>query len=256
MLERNLDECVTTQCTTPTATSQSGRRWSAAALALWVLAATAVVFLGLALFVCITAWHWAEQNVLHAGLQDARTNTVNRTELLKQVQALELVTVKQTYATHTQQSAGQTFNAGADHVALPAWLAGEQVDVQGQVQVAAGVDLARVGADAIHVSSRGKNLQVQIVVPEARVTGAELVPDTLKVTTRTGVLTQLGQDFGLSNDTLRDRAADDLVQAGRDAAIQQGIEANAAHEAQTRLQGFLQQLPESGSHVTYIVAVQ
>lgn len=236
---------------------RSGRpAWSPMALALALVAGSILVSTVLLVIAGVTAWRWTDQHLLHVGFTTSKTTTVNRTELVRQIRAFQLITVKQTYATRTQQSISQTFSVGTSRMSLPVWLAGEQMTVQGQVQVLAGVDLAQVGPNDIVVRESGTHRAVQVTIPRAEVLSTELVPNTLRVSTTAGVLPQLEQALGISDDQLRDRAADLLLQAGREAAEQQGIEASAAAEAQQQLADFLQTLPSDGGRVTYAVAVQ
>lgn len=241
----------------PASGRSTGRpTWSPTAIALVLVAGSILACTVLLLAIGFTAWHWTDQHLLHLGLTKSETKTVNRTELVRQIRAFQLITVKQTYATRTQQTVSQAFSAGTSRVTLPDWLAGEQMSVQGQVQVMAGVDLAQVAPDDIVVSRRGNDRYVQISIPPAQIIATELVPNTLQISTTSGLLTQLEQALGISDDQLRNRAADLLLQAGQQAAEQQGIEAGAASEARSRLASFLQTLPSDGGHVTYAVAVK
>lgn len=93
-------------------------------------------------------------------------------------------------------------------------------------------------------------------IPAAQVLSTELVPNTLNVSVTAGVLPRVEQAFGVSDDQFRNSSADLLVQAGRQTAEQQGLEADATVAAQRRLTGFLQQLPSDGGRVVYKVAVK
>jgi hypothetical protein len=230
--------------------------WSPTAVGLVLLAGAIVLSTALVLVAGTAAWRWTDQHLLRLGLTTRQTQTVNRTELVRQIRAFQLVSVKQTYATRTQQTVSQAFGTGTSQVALPDWLAGEQMTVQGRVQVLAGVDLSQVEPDDIVVSRQGNDRHVQVRVPPAQVISTELVPNTLRVSTTAGLLTQLEQALGITDDQLRNRAADLLLQAGRDAAQQQGIEAAAAGEAERRLTGFLQSVPSEGGHTSYAVVVK
>jgi hypothetical protein len=230
--------------------------WSPTAIAQMLLAGSILASTALLVGAGVLTWRWADQHLLHPGLASTQQATVSRTQLIREVQAFQLVTVKQTYAARTQQSVTQAFNLGANRITLPGWLAGEQVTVQGQAQVLAGVDLAQVRPEDIVVRDSGKTRTVQITIPAPQILSTELVPDTLRVSTSVGLLPQIEQALGISDDQLRVRSADLLLQAGQQAAQQQGIEASAATEAQRRLTDFLQSLPASGNRVTYTVTVK
>ncbi|MGI8552936.1 MAG: DUF4230 domain-containing protein [Dehalococcoidia bacterium] len=202
----------------------------------------------------VATWHWVDHNVLSTGLTAGRTQTLNQAELLDRVRAFQLVTVKQTYAGQTHRNVAEVLNAGSRHIPLPGLLAGQQLSAKGRVTVTAGVDLAKVGPDDMQVMRKGKDATVLIHVPGAQVMSAELQPNTLSMSTSAGLLTQIGQALGLSKETMRNRAADEVVGVARDSAQQQGILNDASQETEHRLQAFLQSLPQNGSgHVTYVV---
>ncbi len=230
--------------------------WSPTAIALVLLAGSILASTALLLGVGVLTWRWAEQQLFHTGLTSSQQATVNRTELLHEVQAFQLVTIKQTYATRTQETVNQAFTLGTSRVNLPGWLAGEQLTVQGQAQVLAGVDLAQIRPEDIAVRESGRTRTVQLTIPAPRIVGTELVPNTLRVSTTEGFLPEIEQALGISDDQLRTRSADLLLQAGRQAAEQHGIEASAAAEAQRQLTSFLQSLPAGGGQVTYRVTVR
>jgi hypothetical protein len=225
-------------------------------MALLVLAGSILASTALLLMGGVLAWRWTDQHLPHLGMNSAETQAVNRTELLRQIQAFQLITVEQTYSARTQQRVDQSFDLGSSHVALPDWLAGEQLTVQGQARVLAGVDLAQVRPEDIHVTGSGKHRSVQVNIPPAQVLSTELMPNTLRVSTTSGLLPLVEQAFGINDDQLRNRSADLLVQAGRQAAEQQGIDAAAGAAAQQRLAGFLQNLSADGGQVSYTVSVK
>lgn len=245
----------------PDAPTRRGRRdapliSSATALNFWLPAAICLLSLVIMGAAGLVAWHWASETLLHIGAQSAGTTFVDRSELLQEVRAFQLITIRETYASQTTENLAEVFNAGSTTMPLPGWLAGEHLGVQGKVDVTAGVDLAQVQPEDIRSTRAGKDLHVQITVPAAKVMSTELVPNTLKMATSAGVLTGLGQTLGLSDQRLRDRAADDLAQSARGAAVRQGIQADATREAQHRLQAFLDALPQNGGHVDYTVVVR
>jgi hypothetical protein len=165
--------------------------------------------------------------------------------------------VKHTYAGQAHLDADGVLNAGPKRVPLPGWMAGQELDVSGMVTVTAGVDLARVRPEDMEVTRRGKEVRVTIRVPAPQVLSSELVPATLDMSTRSGVLTKLRQSVGLERQDLRDRAADEVTRVARDTAVDEGILSDAARETERRLQAFLQSLPQpAGERVTYTVVVR
>jgi hypothetical protein len=230
--------------------------WPSTALAVLFLAVSILLATAALLGAGVLALRWTDAHLPHVALSGRETHTVNRTELVRQIRAFQLITAKQTYATHTEQTVSQTFSVGTSRVALPGWLASEQMRVEGQAQVLAGVDLSQVKPEDITVTGSGKNRSVQVAIPQAQVLSTELVPNTLHISTMAGVLPQLEWALGISDDQLRNRSADSLLQAGRQAAEQQGIETSAAAEAQQRLTSFLQALPADGGHISYTVVIK
>jgi hypothetical protein len=220
---------------------------------MWSFALGSVMLLVLA---SLMTWRWVDANLLHWGVDDGRTETVNGAELLEQIRAFELATVKQTHATQSRIEAEKVLNAGPMHVSLPGWAAGQRLDVKGRAIVTAGVDLSRVGAQDMEVIRNGKDTQVLIRLPAPEVLSTELVPNTLNLDASSGVLTRIGQSIGVSERDLRARAADQVIVAARENALEQGILDEAGRESERRLQAFLQSLPQPGGKVTYIVTVR
>jgi hypothetical protein len=220
---------------------------------LWSFALASIMLLALA---SVVTWRWVNGNLLHWGIDDGTTQTVNGAELLERIRAFELATVKQTYASQTRIDADKVFNAGPVHVSLPGWAAGQRLDAKGKATITAGVDLARVRPEDMEVIRQGKDTQILIRVPAPEVLSAELVPNTLEFDASAGVLTRIGQSLGVSEADLRVRAADQVVLAARESALEQGILDDATRETERRLQAFLQSMPQPGGRVTYIVTVR
>jgi hypothetical protein len=220
----------------------------------WLVALALVAVFGVG---ATAAWRWIDSNVLQWGVQDGRTVAVNQAELVRQVQAFELATVKNTYAGRAHVDADKVLRAGPKRLTLPGWVAGQELDVQARVTVTAGVDLSGVRPEDMEITRRGKDVQVIIHVPAPEVLSTELVPDTLDMSTSSGVITRVRRSVGLEEPDLRDRAADEVSQVARSTAVEQGILDDAARETERRLQRFLQSLPQTGSErVTYTVIVR
>lgn len=218
----------------------------------WFFTVASLLLLGLS---AVATWRWVDHNLLHWGLADSRTATVNHAELLERVRAFELATVKHTYQGQAHVDVAKQLNAGPVRVGLPSWVAGQRLAVTGRATVAAGVDLSRVKPDDMTVTREGKETRVVIRVPAPQVLSTELVQGSLDMTTGAGVVTRLTKAAGIGETDLRDRAADEVVRVARDTAVQQGILDDAAREATGRLQAFLQALPQPGGKVTYVVEV-
>jgi len=220
----------------------------------WLVVVAVVALLGVGGTV---AWRWVDGNVLHWGVEDGRTQAVNHAELLRQVQAFELATVKNTYAGRAHVDADKVLSAGPKRLTLPGWVAGQELDVRATVTVTAGVDLSRVGPEDMEITRRGKDVHVLIRVPAPEVLSTELVPNTLDMSTSSGIITRVRRSVGLAEQDLRDRAADEVTDVARTTAVEHGILDDAARETERRLQGFLQSLPQTGSErVTYTVVVR
>lgn len=203
----------------------------------------------------IVTWRWVDRTFLHWGIEDGATRTLDHAELLERVRAFQLATIKHTYEGQSHVEADKVLAAGPARVSLPNWAAGQQLDVTGKATVTAGIDLSHVGADDMEITRDGKDMRVVIHVPAPRVLSTELVPGSLDMSTRAGLLTRIGNAVGMNDADLRNRAADLVDASARDSAVQNGILQDAASEAQQRLQAFLQQLPQAGGRVTYVVDV-
>jgi hypothetical protein len=205
----------------------------------------------------ILAWRWVDNTLLRWDVESRPVEVTNHAELLRQVQALELATVKRTYAGRAHVDSASVLRAGPKRLSLPGWLAGQELDVSGTVRVTAGVDLSRVRPQDIELTRRGNEVHILIRLPAAEVLSTELMPNTLDMSTSAGVLTRVRQRAGLEETDLRDRAADEVLRVARETAVDQGILADAAREAERRLQAFLQRLPQPGAErVTYSVVVR
>lgn len=202
-------------------------------------------------------WQWLDGHLLHWGVHDGATTNVNNAELLQRVRAFELATVKHTYAAQAHVDAGKVLNAGPKKIDLPGWVDGQKLDAKGNAIITAGVDLSRVKPEDMTVTRQGKDTEVTIHLPPSEVLSAELVPNTLDMSTSSGLFSRLRQSIGLSDKDLRDQAADQVTQGARVAAVQQGILDDADREAERRLQTFLNSLPQpaNGGRTTYTVIV-
>lgn len=221
----------------------------------WLVASTlALILIGLG---GMMAWRWADTNLLRWGVQDAETTAIDSARLIERVRAFQLATVKHTYAGSATIDADKTLAAGPVRLGLPGWVAGQELSVTGDATVTAGVDLARVSPDDMQITRQGKEVNVLIRLPAPEILSTELLPNTLDMNTSAGVLTRIKQRVGLSEADLRDRAADQVIGAARDAAVRQGILDEAARESEKRLQAFLQSMPQTGQEkVTYAVVVR
>src|SRR6266508_6410324 len=161
----------------------------------WFLALAAAILLGLS---GLMAWRWLDANVLHWGVGDGKTTEVNQAELLERVRAFELGTVKHTYRGNAHLDAGKQLNAGPARVSLPGWVAGQSLDVKGNVIVTAGVDLSKVRPEDMQVTRQGKETRVLITLPSPEILSAELVPNTLDMDTSSGLITRITTTLGIS----------------------------------------------------------
>ena len=221
---------------------------------MWFFAIASLLLLGLS---AVVAWRWLDANLLHWGVADGKTQQVNHAELLERVRAFELATVKHTYAGQEHVEAGKILNAGPARVALPSFIAGQKLDVTGNVIITAGVDLSKVKPEDMEITRQGRDVRVLIHVPAPEILSAELVPNTLDLSTSAGLVTRLGQSVGIEEKDLRDRAADQVVLVAKERAVEQGILDDAAYETERRLRTFLQSLPQTGDErVTYDVDVR
>jgi hypothetical protein len=220
----------------------------------WFFALAGLILLGLS---ALIAWRWVDRNLLHWGVEDGKTTEVNSAELLERVRAFELTTVKHTYDGNARVEMSKVFRAGPASVSLPAFIAGQKLDVTADVTVAAGVDLSRVRPEDMQVLREGNDVRVLITVPAPEILSTELVPGSLDMDTSQGVATRLKTSLGLDEKDLRDGAADQVILIAKQSAIEQGILDDAARETERRLQAFLNSLPQTGDgRVTYQVVAR
>jgi hypothetical protein len=136
-------------------------------------------------------------------------------------------------------------------------MAGQSLDVTGDVTVTAGVDLAKLRPEDMQIARQGRDVQVLITVPAPELLAAELVPNTLDMDTSRGILTRIKTTAGFDEKDLRDQAADQLVLVAKRSALEQGILDDAARETERRLQAFLNGLPQTGDErVSYVVVAR
>lgn len=203
------------------------------------------------------SWTWMHDHIFSIGIEDAGHVTVNQASLLEQVRSFELVTVKDTYDSRSHTAFNKRLNAGFTKVGLPGWVAGQDLNVTAKVTVAAGVDLAQIGPENLQVIQNGQDAVVVVRIPEAQVTSTEIDANSFDISTSAGILTRIGNTVGLHDTDVRDSAVGAVTNLARDQAVSDGILAQAQQEARTRLQAFLQGLPQSGpGHITYLVEQQ
>lgn len=237
----------------PAPQPEQPRRSAVGRAGVWFFALASLLLLVLS---SVIAWRWLDNNILHWGVAEGTTTEVNHAELLERVRAFELATVKHTYGGQAHVDANKVLNAGPARVSLPSWVAGQKLDVTGKVIVTAGVDLSKVKPEDMTVTREGKDTRVTIRVPAPEILSAELVPNSLDMSTSSGVITRLGQSVGVNEKDLRDRAADQVVLVAKESALEQGILDDASYEAERRLRAFLQSLPQGGDgRVTYVIEV-
>lgn len=225
--------------------------WRAAG---WLTLLGTLAVIGLTAYV---GWGLLDKYLFSLGIEDAGQETVNEAELLAQVQAFELVTLKNTYDTESQTEFKQRLNAGITKIGLPGWVAGQELEVKAEVTVAAGVDLSQVRPEDIRVIQQGKDAVVVIRIPEADITSTEVNADTFDISTSAGLLTRFRRSIGLGERDVRDPSVGMVTDLAREQAIKDGIIAQATEEARARLQAFLQGLPQTGDgETTYLVELQ
>ena len=208
-------------------------------------------------FVAYLGWRWVDSNILSLGLEDAGEVTVDQAVLVEQIRAFELVTVKDTYDSRSRTDFQQRLNTGFTKIGLPGWVAGQELEVTANVTVSAGVDLAEIQPGDIEIVENGEDAVVIVRIPEARVTSTEIDAESFDISTSSGFLTKLRKRIGLNEPDVRDSAVSSVTLLAREQAIADGIVVRAQQEARTRLQAFLQGLPQAGpGHVTYLVEQQ
>jgi hypothetical protein len=219
-----------------------------------------LALLGTLVFMALTAyvsWNWLNAHIFSIGIQDAGQVTVNEAELLQRVQAFEIVTVKNTYDSRSHTEFKKRLNTGFTQVSLPGWIAGQELDVAAQVTVAAGVDLSQLGPQDIRVIQQGQDAVVVIRIPEAQVTSTEINAGSFDISTNAGVLTRFRRTIGLGERDVRDASVGMVTKVAQEQALRDGILAEATQEARSRLEAFLQSLPQSGpGQTTYLVELQ
>ena len=220
----------------------------------WLLLLSTLAMLIIGGFV---SWRWFEEHLFGMGLEDAGTTTVDQATLLESVRSFELVTRKDTYDTRSNTDFHQRLNLGVAKVGLPGFIAGQELDVEAEVTVSAGVDLSQVRAEDIQVIQQGDDAVVVVRIPEAQLTSTEVNPDSFDISTGKGLLNRLGGAVGLGGPDVRDGALSAVTGLAREEALRGGILTQARSDARDQLQAFLQSLPQPGNgQVTYLVEYQ
>jgi hypothetical protein len=203
------------------------------------------------------AWRWADDNVLHWGVEVAHETTIDHAELLSRVRAFEMVTVKHTYEGNASIETEEVLKAGPKQVTLPGFIAGKRMQAQANVVVAVGVDLDQLKASDMEIRQDGTQTRVIVHTPSPVILSTEIVPGTFDVSTDAGFVTSIRQAAGRDHDDLRDRAVDAVVSVAQETAIEQGILVESQRETERRLQSFLQSLPQVGDQsITYVVVTR
>lgn len=203
------------------------------------------------------SWNWMDEHFFSIGLEDAGSTTVNQADLLERVHAFELVTAKDTYDTKSNTDFHQRLNLGLTKFNLPGFVAGQELDVTARVVVSAGVDMSQVTAQDIEVIENGDGTVVIVRIPQARITSTEVDPESFDISTSKGLLNKLGSPVGLGGHDVRDGALAGVTSIATEQAIRGGLLNEASAEATTRLEAFLQGLPQAdGAKVTYLVEYQ
>ena len=206
-------------------------------------------FLGLSTYV---TWQWFDRNFLHWGIEDSKVTRIEKTELVEKLRAFELVTVKYRYEANAGTDVDKSLRAGPASVGLPGWVAGQTMEVQGEVLVSAGVDLSALMAEDIEVVRSGPETRVIIHLPEPRITSTEIISGTFDVDTSQGLLTRAKSRIGLGEKDLRDEAPDRLAEAAQASAMQSGILVEAGQETRLKLGQFLRDVQQrEGGNVVY-----
>jgi hypothetical protein len=211
--------------------------------------------LGAATFVAVLTWNWLDDNLLHWGIEDDRTSYVNDAELLRTLQAFEVVSIKHDYRASAEIEVDKSLRAGPARVGLPGWLAGQELKVTGDVTVAAGTDLAALTQDDIVVINEDDRQRVIIHVPAPQILSSQIRNDSTDIDTSQGVLTRASGRLGFDERDLRDEASDRLVNVANRAALDHGILSDASRQAKARLETFLASITPRESGVFYEVVV-
>jgi hypothetical protein len=222
-----------------------------------VVLSVQLLLLILILIGAAVSWRWLDRNLLHWGIEDTRTVEMDSATLVERIRAFEITSMKHSYSAAAGIDISKGLSAGPARVSLPSWLAGQELDVEGNVVVSAGVDMSQVSEDDIEVLRLAEQVQVVISLPPPQILSAELQPGTLDIDTSQGVLTRLRTRLGLSEQDLRDQAVDRLVTAAKAEAVREGLLIEAGRETELRLGALLNAIPKlNGEPVTYIVRVQ
>lgn len=205
----------------------------------------------------LVTWNWMDEHFFSIGLEDGGSTTVDQAVLLERVHAFELVTAKDTFDTRSNTDFHQRLNLGLTKFSLPGFVAGQELDVRAQVTVSAGVDMSQVTPQDIEVIQNGDGTVVIVRIPTAQITSTEVDPATFDISTGKGLVNKLGSTVGLGGQDVRDGAVQAVTSIATEEAVRGGLLNEASAEAKTRLQGFLQSLPQGeGSKVTYLVEYQ
>ena len=207
--------------------------------------------LGFMLFSGFLVYRWMDENLLHWGIDTTSVSETNTTDLVMKLQAFEVVTIKHQYAASTEIDVNKGLAAGPLRTSVPGWLAGQEMKVDGQVLVAAGVDLSQLRPEDIIVTESELGTEVLVRVPAPFVTSTEIVPGSLDMDTSKGLITKVRTNVGLSERDLRDEAGDAIAQAARNRAVTDGLLIEAAFETKRRLESFLNGLPQSSGQKTF-----
>ena len=192
-----------------------------------------------------------------AGLEDAGATTVDEAQLVERVRAFELVTTRDTYDTRSNTDFHTRLNLGVKTIGLPGFIAGEELDVKAQVEVAAGVDLADITPEDIEIISNGDGSVVVVRIPQAQILSSQIDADSFDISTGQGLLNRIGSSVGLGGKDVRDGAVGAVTSLAEDEAVRNGLLTEASLAAKEQLQAFLQSLPQgAGEQVTYLVEFQ
>lgn len=224
--------------------------WSAAKAGVFVSVLAFMLFSGYLM------WRWADANLFHWGIDTTSVTETNTTELVARLQAFEVVTIKHQYDASAKIDVNKGVSAGPLRSNVPGWLAGQEMKVDGQVLVAAGIDLSALRPEDVTVNETPSGREVVVHVPAPFVTSTEIVSNSLDMDTSKGIITKVRTNVGLSERDLRDEAGDAISSAARSKALEDGLLAEASAEAKQRLEGFLNGLPRAaGDNVTYRIVV-
>ncbi len=205
----------------------------------------------------VATWQWLDSRFFSIGIEDAGSTTFDKAVLLERVRAFELVTTKDTFSTKSSTDFHKRLNLGVTKIGLPGFLAGQELDVRADVTVSAGVDLAQIKPQDIEVIKQGAGSVVVIRIPPAQITSTEINPDTFDISHSQGFVTRIGNTVGLRDKDVRDGAVAAVTIIAQEEALAGGLLTAAGLEAKTRLQAFLQSLPQGqGEQVTYLVEFQ